>query len=288
MSRMRRSLFAFLLCWNAAAVALAENATVATACFEGEPKSEFFEDIIVIQNEGYVVGFSEETRTPIWACYHLKDIPNPHKVKRPKNKKFATYSDGDFVVRDKDYSNSGYDRGHMAPSAGIGKFFGKDAQLATFKTTNICPQHPGLNQRCWERFESQVADFYVGKFDEVWVVTGPIFEGPCIELESDIRLPQAFYKIVVAKIDDNVEMLGIVMPNERTEKSTIGHYIHTVDEIEEWTGIDFFHDLEPTVEDNAEAKGTQENRVNPAWNPGWELRPTFAGSERPIHVRECD
>lgn len=254
------------------------------ACFEGQPVSEFFEEITVIKNNGYVVGFSTETRTPIWACYKLKKVDPPPKLTRPKIK-FETFSNGEIVVRHKDYTNSGYDRGHMAPSSGIGKCFGKSAQEGTFKTINICPQHPGLNQRCWERFEKQVSDYYTRKMGEVWVVAGPIFLDPCIELESDIRVPQAFFKVVVAIIDEKVEMLGVIMPNERTEASRIIEFVETVDEIEQLAGLNLFEGLDDDIENAAEAK----KPPHEDWNAErWVLRPTFAGRERTIRIRECD
>ncbi len=141
-----------------------------------------------------------------------------------------------------------------------------------------------MNQRCWERFERQVAGWYAEKLDEVWVVTGPIFLDPCIELTTDVRVPQAFFKIVVARIAGEVEMLGIVMPNERTEKSRISNYVHTVDEIEQLTGLDLFHELDDEVEKRVEADDEQHER----WYINWELRPVFSGTDRGIEVRECD
>ena len=259
------------------------TSSASDACFEGDPVSGLFDDIEVIENAGYTVGFSPETLTPIWACYTFAKVDEPPKLSRPK-KNFNMHVSGEAVVRHKDYTNSGYDRGHLAPSSGIGKNFGKDAQIGTFKCSNICPQHPGLNQRCWERFEKQVAGFYADRFEKVWVVTGPIYEDNCIELLSGVRVPEAFFKVIVAEIDGKVEMLGVIMPNERTEKSPISFFVHSVDEIEALAGIDLFSELEDPVEDAAEAK----NPPHWQWSTGWELRPVFSGTERTIRVQECD
>lgn len=258
-------------------------ATASDACFEGDPVSALFDDIEVIENAGYTVGFSPETLTPICACYKFTKVDDPPELPRPK-KSFNMHVSGDVAVRHKDYTNSGFDRGHLAPSSGVGKNFGRDAQLGTFKCSNICPQHPGLNQRCWERFEHQVANYYADKLEDIWVVTGPIYQDTCIELLSDVRVPQAFFKVVVAKIGGQVEMLGIIMPNERTEDSKISRYVHTVDEIEALAGLDLFHKLGNVVEDAAESKEDPHSK----WNIGWELRPTFPGTERAIQIRECD
>ena len=253
-----------------------------TSCFMGEPQSSAFADVVRIEREGYLVGFSRETHTPIWSCYRLFDVDNDAPP-RP-NKKFDTYSDGVITVTHEDYTNSGYDRGHLAPSSGIGKCYGVAAQKGTFTTTNICPQHPGLNQRCWERFESEESDWYADKFGEIWVVTGPIYSDSCIELMTDVRVPEAFFKVVVAKIDGDWSMLGIIMTNERTNEAPISDFVHSVDEIEELAGIDLFAELPDDVENTLEA-----NRdPSPEWNVGWVLRPVYPGGARPIQIRECD
>ncbi len=83
-------------------------------------------------------------------------------------------------------------------------------------------------------------------------------------------------------------MLGIVMPNERTEVAAIFRFIQTVDDIEALTGIDFFHELPDDEEDTAEAQGSIENKVHAQWSVNWELRPLFDGAERTFGRRECD
>ena len=105
MARIRLLLSATCVALMLTVQVAAENATVETACFKGQPKVELFDDITVIENEGYVVGFSAETRTPIWACYRFDSSGTTHDVSRPKGKRFATYSDGQIVIRHKDYSN---------------------------------------------------------------------------------------------------------------------------------------------------------------------------------------
>src|SRR5205814_1421993 len=144
----------------------------------------------VLENDGYTVGFSGETRTPLWVCYRL--FPHEFEPERP-DVDFAQDDRIDIPLKHADYTNSGYDRGHMAPSDGIGRCYGPQAQLGTFIVTNICPQHPGCNQRMWERFENKESHDYAERFGEVWIVDGPIFDGPCVELTTDVRVPDAFY-----------------------------------------------------------------------------------------------
>jgi endonuclease G len=83
-----------------------------------------------------------------------------------------------------DYSNSGYDRGHLVPAADItGSQKDLDQTfLCTFfhslliiKVTNVSPQvGVGFNRSYWAYFE-KFARNLTRHFDDVYVITGPLF-----------------------------------------------------------------------------------------------------------------
>ena len=54
-----------------------------------------------------------------------------------------------YQVISKDYSHSGYDRGHMAPAADMK--FSAQAMTECFYMSNMCPQLHNLNAHSWER-----------------------------------------------------------------------------------------------------------------------------------------
>ncbi|MFN0009561.1 MAG: DNA/RNA non-specific endonuclease [Planctomycetota bacterium] len=243
-------------------------------------------DVVVLENAAYAVGFSRTTRTPLWAAYRLFEVDESVEQPRP-NVKFD--SDDRIGIPDlvhDSYTNAGYDRGHMVPSSPIGRCYGEDPQLETFMVSNICPQHPGCNQRAWERFEHRESHDYAAWFDVIWVVAGPIFDAdvPCEELLSDVRIPNGFYKIVVAEIEGEWEALAIVMPNARTNDSRIRDYVKSVNEIEARVDIDFFRELPDDVEERLES----DSSPHPEWAIGYELRPVFPGAARTISKRPCD
>jgi endonuclease G len=260
-------------------------ATLQTHYFKGVPITPAGA-VQVLENEAYTVGFSSVTRTPLWAAYRLFELDPSVEQDRP-NADFK--ADPRVNLQDLvhgSYTNSGYDRGHMVPSSPIGRCYGEGPQLETFIVTNICPQHPGCNQRAWERFEKHESYEYATRFGVIWVVDGPIFDSakPCEELLADVRIPNAFYKIVVAEIDGKPEALAIVMRNERTEESPISDYVTTVDDIEARTHIDFFHELADNIEQAMEADATP----NARWETSFVLKPTFPGTDRPIKKQLCD
>lgn len=187
-------------------------------------------------------------------------------------------------VKHSDYDNTGYDRGHMAPNAPVAKRYGDEAQRATFLTTNIVPQLPGLNQRGWGTLEGVISEDWDERFTEVWVFVGPLFEGPCWELASGVRIPSHCYMIVIDIDNDtnDIHALGIVMEQRRIDAEPIEEFVVTLAEIEERTGIDFLHELEDEIESTLE-----NSEPDSRWEIWQVLDPRFPGREREIRRNLC-
>lgn len=253
----------------------------------GTPHSS--KPVIKLKNVGYTVGYSEESRTPLWVSYRLFHVGDQEAPERED-----LFAEDDRVtnpVMADDYKNTGYDRGHLAPRAPIGKRYGKAAQDKTFLMTNMCPQVPGLNQRGWEALEGIISESWAEAFGELWVIAGPIFDNsasaPCKELPSDVRVPTDCYMVIVDVTDTNEpRALGVIMPNVRIDRQPLRPFVKTVDEIETLTGIDFLPALADDVEDQIEA--TDANHSSADWNIDQDLIPTFPGTARAIHVKDCD
>ena len=84
--------------------------------------------------------------------------------------------------------------------------------------------------------------------------------------------------VPLLEIGHETEALGIIMENERTERSQIHEYVHSIDDIEARANLDFFHELDDA--DAFEASGTPDG----AWRIRWELRPGQT-SRRPTRHR---
>lgn len=248
----------------------------------GEPKTS--ESVQKLVNVGYTVGYSAKTRTPLWVSYRLFATNDAAPAREDK---FATDPRVANPVKDTDYEGSGYDRGHMAPSSPIGKRYGKAAQDATFKMTNMVPQLPGLNQRGWEALERVISTDWAQNFKELWVISGPIFGGPCKELLTDVRVPNECYMIIAYRDASNkVKALGVVMPQRRINEEQLSLFVRPIDEIEQATGIDFLANLPDNVENAIEA--ADKNHADPSWHIEQMLKPTFPAPQRPIHIRDCN
>ena len=220
--------------------------------YGGSPRrTSYPHKLTVLENEGFTVGYCEARKNPVWVCYRLFAMNDAESPERPD--RFRVDKRTDARVSHDDYSKSGYDRGHLAPNFAIATRYGADAQLDTFMMSNICPQRPKLNQQVWRELEDEIANEYAQGFEEVWVITGPIFDDDVEKLESGVEIPGAFYKVVVDEQGDKPRVLAFIVPQSATSTS-LKKYLASVDEVEEQAGFDFLADLEDTVENELEGE----------------------------------
>jgi endonuclease G len=205
-----------------------------------------------LSNIGYMVGYSEYRKDPLWAAYRLKRIENPPNP-GPRPSKFKVDERTDAKIKHEDYTNSGYDRGHMAPNWAIATRYGQDAQLETFLMSNICPQKPGLNRGMWKCLEMIIAKAYANQFGDVWVLVGPIFDDDVQTLESGVEIPDEFYVIMVIIEDNQIQMQAFVIDQEQSGRKPLKNFITDVDSVEDKTGLDFFTDLPDELEERLES-----------------------------------
>jgi len=221
-------------------------------CYGGLPRSvndaSSFE---VLKNIGYMVGYSENYKTPIWAAYRLFNANDPQRYPRPT--RFRVDKRTLSRIKHEDYTGSGYDRGHMAPNYAISTRFGKEAQKETFYMSNVCPQMPKLNQQTWEALEGIEANVYANEFSEIWTIVGPIFKSNPKTLPRGVSIPDKFFKIILDTEGDNISVLAVIMKQADFGEHSISDFIVTVDSIETLTGLDFFSDLPDSVENAVES-----------------------------------
>jgi endonuclease G len=190
--------------------------------------------------EGYAVMASGVSRTPIWAAENLtrRRVEAARELKR----KNAFHAE-EQLPRDEraelgDYTRSGYDRGHMAPS---GDMPTEQAQYESFSLANMIPQDPNNNQNLWEGIESATRSLALER-GQVYVVSGPMFEGTSLKrLNGRVLVPTSVYKAIY---DAGGRQAGAyVVPNaEGMEYETL-----SIAELTERTGIDPFPKLAPEV-----------------------------------------
>ncbi len=152
-----------------------------------------------------------------------------------------------------DYWDSGYDRGHMAPSADFR--WSKTALSESFFYSNISPQVPELNRGAWAMLENQVREWSIDA-KELYIVTGPILKDnlPTIPQGTQrVSIPQQFYKIILDYTLPEYKAAAFLFPN-RDVYYELDRYSVSIDSIEKITGIDFFPALPDSLEVRLEAQ----------------------------------
>lgn len=92
--------------------------------------------------------------------------------------------------RPDDYTNSGYDRGHLTPAADAST---PEQMSDTFLMTNMTPQEPTVNRTPWRLLEVRVRDG--GAFKHV--VTGAVYAYPAKTIgKNNVTVPVSYYKLV--------------------------------------------------------------------------------------------
>lgn len=211
-------------------------------------------------NRCYSVGYSEWRGLPLWAAYRLKPVARHQRYARPR---FETDARTWRRVAHGDYSRSGYDRGHLAPSHAIAQLCGQTAQAETFLLSNIAPQRPRLNQKLWQRLEEVELDHFARRLGEIQVLTGPVFGATPAVLASGLPVPEAYYKIYYqpASRSRPARTLAFLVPQEVRGTEPLDRYVVSIDAVEAATGLDFLALLPGVDQDRLEAAGT----ADPAW-----------------------
>ena len=207
-----------------------------------------------IEHLGYTVSYNPVRHIPNWVAYCLEEKELQGEM--PRYDKFLPdpLVEGTPVTT-KDYTKSGYDRGHMAPAADMK--WSEQAMKESFYMTNICPQNHNNNAGDWKDLEELVRDI-ARCYGNVYVCCGPIVNDTMttIGTKHNIVVPQGFYKVLLRrKNDGSWTTIGFIMKNEAGNQPLMT-YMVPVDNVENVTGIDFFPNIPDSIENIIEADYT--------------------------------
>jgi len=203
----------------------------------------------VLCRDGYAVGYNYQTKNADWVAYHITAESVNASFKRSNS--FKEDSELPDYARSKlvDYSGSGYDRGHLAPSATMD--FSQDSMKQSFLMSNMSPQLPGFNRVGWRVLEEHVRDL-ANEYNELYVVTGPIYQGNESTIGNNVVIPSAFYKVILDPAFN--EAIAFVVPHRDVSSSELANFVTTIDNVEQQTGLDFFSLIADSTEETMEAQ----------------------------------
>lgn len=203
----------------------------------------------IVEYEGFTVSFNKENRTPNWVAWELLGTEADGTVKRSDN--FWQDLTVEGCPSTYDYSRSGYDRGHLCPAAD--QKWSAKAMNDCFSLANMAPQDHSLNSGAWATLEKKER-LWAQRDSAIVIIAGPIYEkGDTKRIgESGVRVPGAFFKVLIAPYVDEPRGIGFIYPN-MSSPGNMKEYSMTIDEVEEITGIDFFYNLPDDVEEKIES-----------------------------------
>lgn len=149
----------------------------------------------IIDKQVFKICYSYKYKGALAVWYDLDgNLVNKENIKkRPRfyNEKTIPMK---YRTKYKDYTHSGFDRGHLANDAS----FDYDEKIVrkTYTMANIVPQYPNLNRRTWikaEKYERSIAS----KLGKVKVINLVDYSNSPGTIGNNVSIPSSFKKILI-------------------------------------------------------------------------------------------
>jgi len=234
--------------------------------FFGNPSSANDSDPAnyLIAGNSSVISYSSSRGTANWISWKTTREDLGPTLPRPDFRPDPRLPGSFEPVTYSDYSGSGYDRGHMVPSAD--RFGDAVMNEETFMMTNIVPQTGALNQYPWQWLEKYVRGQVKRGFD-AYQIAGAY--GSAGTLKHKVTIPSSCWKVVAflpkgrppEQIDARMRIIAVDMPNiDGIENDRWEKYRTTIRAIEERTGYDLLAQLSRELQDMIETRMEMDNR----------------------------
>lgn len=225
-------------------------------------------DNFLMVKSAYALSYNRKRGIANWVSWHLstawKGTASRNNDFRPDPQLPTDW----FTPRTSDYTNTGFDRGHLCPSDDRDGSI--DDNSATFLLTNIVPQAPRHNREVWKELEEYCRKLLASN-NELYIIAGTDgtrgtgSEGEVSKLaDGKLTVPQALWKVIVVmpvgsndleRINANTRVIAVNIPNRQTAADKPWtYYLMSVDEVERRTGYDFFSNLPQDLQQTLESR----------------------------------
>jgi endonuclease G len=126
------------------------------------------------------------------AAVMTSEVSQPKEKRTPRTNDFHADTRLENAPTPADYTNSGFDRGHMTPAADASD---PKQMSETFLMSNMTPQAPMLNRVAWKQLEGKIREM-----DTKYVLTGAIYHYPTNVIgKHEVPVPASYWKVVYLK-----------------------------------------------------------------------------------------
>lgn len=207
----------------------------------------------LMEKPQYALSYSRDNGGPNWVSWHLDSSWLGSTPRQDDFRADTTLPAGWYQVQATDFSGSGFDRGHMCPSAD--RTITVAANSATFLMTNMIPQLPANNQGVWANLESYTRSL-VSQGNEIYIISG----GQGLQFfiaNGHVAVPAQTWKVIivlpvgsndVSRVTTSTRTIAVVIPNSGTINSDWRTYRVSVDQVEAITGFDFFSNVSDGIQ----------------------------------------
>ncbi|MCD7034253.1 DNA/RNA non-specific endonuclease [Metabacillus sp. GX 13764] len=214
----------------------------------------------------YDLSYNNSKHIPNWVSWHLDSADEGSTARQDTFREDTSLPAGWYQVQETEFSGSGFDRGHMCPSAD--RTASVTDNSATFLMTNMIPQAPKNNQITWanlENYSRSLAD----AGNELYIISGGYGTGGTgsngykTTVGNGVAVPAKTWKVIVvlpkgtndvSRVSTSTRVIAVVMPNDQTASSKPwSSYRVSVDSIEAMTGYNFLSAVPASVQNAIEA-----------------------------------
>ncbi|BAC88016.1 DNA/RNA non-specific endonuclease [Gloeobacter violaceus] len=212
----------------------------------------------------YALSYSDYDKIPNWVSWQLNSSWLGSASRQNDFRPDSALPSGWYRVASDDYTNSGYDRGHMTPSAD--RTSSTQNNSATFLMTNILPQAPDNNQGPWAELEEYCREL-VNQGKELYIIAGGDDNDNYFQSNYSgqyISVPSYVWKVIVVLdypgqgvggVNTNTRVIAVEMPNVQGIRDDDWRWYRvSVDHIEYYTGYNLLSNVSTSIQDVIEAQ----------------------------------
>lgn len=208
-------------------------------------------DSEIVAHQAMLIGYNELHEQANWVAHIVnKDILEGTIGRTNDFREDSLLKKGSANLDD--YWESGYDRGHLAPSADFR--WSKKALSESYFYSNMSPQLPEFNREIWADVEN-IARKWAIENEELYIVTGGVLKKglPVIGTKNKISIPETYYKVLLDYKEPEVKGIAFLVPHKGMERNPT-EFLVSIDSVEKITGIDFFPSIPDDIENVVEAR----------------------------------
>ena len=216
----------------------------------------------------YTLSYNRSRGIANWVSWRLTSTSKGDSKRTNDFRPDPTLPTGWYAARPSDYTNTGFDRGHLCPSDD------RDAtpedNAATFLLTNIVPQAPRHNREVWKNLEEYERQL-MSNGNDVYIIAGVSGTGGTGQngyatsiANGKLTVPATLWKILIVvpagadntfQITENTRIIAVNIPNEQSAADKPWRaYSTSVDQLEALTGYDFLSNVPTAIQQVIESR----------------------------------